>query len=44
MNDSECSMTRDKLLKIYSEIIDQQKEEIEKLKVEIYHLKAENLN
>jgi len=42
MNDSECNMTRDKLLKLYADIIDQQKEEIDKLKAEIYDLKQRN--
>ena len=35
-------MTREELLKIYSDIIDQQKQEIEKLKAEIYDLKERN--
>jgi hypothetical protein len=42
MEDLECRMTRDELLKIYADIIDQQKEEIDKLKAEIYDLKQRN--
>lgn len=42
MDNSDCNMTREKLLKIYGDIIDQQKREIEKLKAEIYDLKERN--